>query len=428
MIVTFPREDAALTRDLRLFNVYRFLSTSYLFMPVLVLFFQARGLDFTQIALLNSVYALTAILCEVPTGALADKYGRRFAMVLGSLMMAAGSIVDWRGQSFWAFAVGEGLLALGMTLTSGADSAYLFDLLRAAGREHEYRRHEGTATAYKLVGAAAALIAGGLLGRHDLASTYLVTAAVCATAAAVAWAMMERPFVREDNSGFWPGMAHAAKAVLIDRPLRFAVFFSVLVFTLLRMGLYLHPAYLDRAGLTVAWIGGVMAALSVMGAIGAQRIDAIRRLLGESALVITLPLLLAATYLGLGHWFAQWGIALLTLQSIANGVYSPFSKELLNREIRDSGHRATVLSVESMARRLAFGVFAPIAGRLIDQRGLGAGLQSCAVVGVGGGVILIALAVRRHRRGLHAFEGEVTPTPIPLAPPIDDSSETITLH
>jgi predicted MFS family arabinose efflux permease len=364
----------------------------------------------------------------VPTGALADKFGRRFAMVLGSLMMAAGSIVDWRGQNFWTFAVGEGLLALGMTLTSGADSAYLFDLLRAAGREHEYRRREGTATAYKLVGAAAALIAGGLLGKHDLASTYLVTAAVCATAAAVAWAMMERPFVRDDNSGFWPGMAHPAKAVLIDRPLRFAVFFSVLVFTLLRMGLYLHPAYLDRAGLSVAWIGGVMAALSVMGAIGAQRIDAIRRTLGESALVITLPLLLAATYFGLGHWFAQWGIALLTLQSIANGVFSPFSKELLNREIRDSGHRATVLSVESMARRLAFGAFAPIAGRLIDQRGLGAGLQSCAVVGITGGVVLIVLAVRRHRRGLHAFEGEVTPTPIPLAPPIDDSTETVTLH
>jgi MFS family permease len=180
-LIGYPREDAMLQRDLRLFNVYRFLSTSYLFMPVLVLFFQARGLDFTQIALLNSVYALTAILCEVPTGALADKYGRRFAMIVGALFMAVGSLVNWRGHDFWTFAVGEGFLALGMTLTSGADSAYLFDLLRVAGREHEYRRREGTATAFKLVGAAAALVAGGLLGKNDLASTYLVTASVCAT-------------------------------------------------------------------------------------------------------------------------------------------------------------------------------------------------------------------------------------------------------
>jgi MFS family permease len=421
------REDAALTRDLRLFNVYRFLSTSYLFMPVLVLFFQARGLDFTQIALLNTVYALTAVVCEVPTGALADRFGRRFAMVAGSLMMAVGSLVDWRGHDFWTFAVGEGLLALGMTLTSGADSAYLFDLLRAAGREHEYRRREGSATAAKLVGAAAALVAGGLLGKHDLALTYLVTAAVCATAAAVAWAMMERPFVREDNAGFWPGMAHAARAVIKNRPLRFAVAFSVLVFTLLRMGLYLHPAYLDKAGLGIAWIGFVMAALSVLGAVGAQQIDAIRRGLGEPVLVIVLPVVLALSYLGLGGWFSQWGIGLLAFQAAANGVFSPFSKELINREVRDSGHRATVLSVESMGRRLAFGAFAPLAGVLIDSHCLREGFFACAGLGILGGAALGLLAWRRHRRGLHSFEGEVTPTPIPLAPPLSEQ-ESVTLH
>jgi predicted MFS family arabinose efflux permease len=429
-VIPIQREDAALTRDLRLFNVYRFLSTSYLFMPVLVLFFQARGLDFTQIALLNSVYALTALVCEIPTGALADRFGRRFAMVAGSIMMAVGSVVDWRGHDFWTFALGEGLLALGMTLTSGADSAYLFDLLRAAGREHEYRRREGTATATKLSGAALALVAGGLLGKHDLALTYLVTAAVCATAGVVAWAMMERPFVRDDNAGFWPGMTHAALAVLSDRALRFAVFFSVLVFTLLRMGLYLHPAYLDKAGLDVAWIGGVMALLSIMGAVGAARIDSIRKAIGEATLVILLPLVLAATYFGLSAWFTHWGIALLMVQSVANGVYSPFSKELLNREIRDSGHRATILSVESMGRRLAFGAFAPLAGVLIDVHCLREGLWACGGLGLLGGGALVFLAVRRHRRGLLGFEGEITDMPISLAPPLSvaDRERRITLH
>src|SRR5262249_18938860 len=54
------RDDARLSRDLKLFHVYRFLSTSYLFLPVLITFFVGRGLDFLHIALLNSVYALTA--------------------------------------------------------------------------------------------------------------------------------------------------------------------------------------------------------------------------------------------------------------------------------------------------------------------------------------------------------------------------------
>jgi MFS family permease len=380
---------------------------------VLVKFFQARGLDYTQIALLNSVYALTAIVFEVPTGALADRFGRCRAMLLGALLMALGCVVDFNGRGFWTFALGEGLLALGMTLTSGADSAYLYDLLRSAGRELEYRRHEGSATAAKLVGAAAALVAGGLLGRHSLAATYAVTAAVCGAAAIVAMMMREPAFDREDDADFLHGMAHAARAVVTHADLRFAVGFSVLIFTLLRMGLYLHPAFLDAAGLGVSWIGVTMAVLSIVGAIGASRIEAVRRVFGESRMVWLLPLALGVSYALMGGWFAVWGIGLLAVQSAVNGVYSPFSKELLNREISDSGQRATVLSVESMARRLAFGAFAPIAGVAMDAHGLSWGFWLCAGLGIIGGALLLIETARRHARGLAGFEGEVTPTPVP---------------
>ena len=100
---------------------------------------------------------------------------------------------------------------------------------------------------------------------------------------------------------------------------------------------------------------------------------------------------------------------------MVNGIYSPFSKELLNREIADSGQRATVLSVESMARRLAFGAFAPIAGVLIDGHGLSYALYLCAGMGAVGGVLLLSSSIRRHRRGLGGFEGGITRTPLPAA-------------
>lgn len=409
------KDDVRLSRDLRLFHVYRLLSTSYLFLPVLIIFFVSRGLDFTHIALLNSVYALTAIVFEVPTGALADRFGRCRAMMLGSLLMAIGCVVDFNGRDFWTFALGEGLLALGMTLTSGADSAYLYDLLLACGKEHEYRRHEGSATAAKLLGAAAALVAGGFVGRSAPAATYAATACVCAAAALVAMMMREPPIQRDDDADFLHGMAHAARAVVTRPPLFFAVGFSVLLFTLLRMGLYLYPPYLDHAGLDTAWVGIVLALLSVVGAVGAQRIEWVRRALGETGLVWAMPLALGVSYAALGRFVTVFGIGLLAVQSLVNGIYSPFSKELLNREIADSGQRATVLSVESMARRLAFGAFAPIAGLLIDGHGLNAAFYLCAGAGFVGAALLVASGLRRRRRGLGDFAGEVTPTPIPVA-------------
>src|SRR5262245_53902607 len=98
-------DNLPLERKLRLFQLYRFLSTSYLFAPVILVFFGGRGLTVTEITLLNSVYCVTAMLFEVPTGVLADRWGRRKAMVLGSLMMAAGCTLDWLGHSFLVFAV-----------------------------------------------------------------------------------------------------------------------------------------------------------------------------------------------------------------------------------------------------------------------------------------------------------------------------------
>jgi MFS family permease len=398
-----PAEDQRLALDLRLFVAYRVLSTAYLFVPVLVLFFQERGLDFTQIALLNSVYALTAIVCEVPTGVLADRFGRRRAMIAGAVLMAIGCLVDYRGVSFWAFAVGEGLLALGLTLSSGADSAYLYDLLRDAGRLDQYRALEGRATAGKLIGAAAALLLGGLVARHHLSDTYAVSAVVCMLAAGIAALLGERG-VAAAPRGMFPAMGDAARVVLRRAPLRRAVLFSVLTFTLLRMGLYLQPTWLDAAGLDVAWIGAVLAGLSLVGAVGAERIEAVGRRVGERGLVVLLPLVLGAAYLAIGQVGLPVGLGLLALHALANGIYSPISKDLLNREITDSSQRATVLSVESMARRLGFGAFAPLGGMLIDHHGLGAGLQITGVLGVIGAVAMVGLFIGRRTSGVPAAE------------------------
>ena len=389
-------------RNLRLFHSYRLLSTSYLFVPVLVHFFLARGLSFTQMALLNTVYAVTAVLCDIPTGALADRFGRRRAMIAGALSMALGCFIDYRSHTFSGFALGEGLLALGLTLSSGADSAYLYDLLRAAGRSREYRRFEGSATAMKLSGAALALIVGGFIGGGDPASTYLGTMFICGVAALCAFFLDESPLAEEPRR-FWPTISGALRLVLSHSRLQFGIAFSVVMFTLLRMGLYLYPPYLRVSQFSFAQTGLVLAALSLVGAFAAYRVETIRRVVGENRLLWLLPLTVALAHLALGRWFIWCGTLFLALQAVANGLYSPISKQLINREITDSQTRATVLSVESMARRICFGAFAPLAGIAIDRHSLGSGFLVCAVFGLLA-VPLLYLAVKlyaRHRCALH---------------------------
>ena len=73
-----------MARDLRLFYLFRLLATSYLWVPFFVPFMMSRGLSFHDIMILGGVYSAVVIVVEIPTGAFADRIGRRPAMMAGA--------------------------------------------------------------------------------------------------------------------------------------------------------------------------------------------------------------------------------------------------------------------------------------------------------------------------------------------------------
>jgi MFS family permease len=397
-----------MNRDLRLFYAYRLLATSFLFVPVEVPYLASRGLTFTAILALQSLFSAIVILLEVPTGALADRLGRKWALAAGSLLMGAGALLFYGAWSMPRCAAAQALLALGMTLVSGPDSAWLYDRLVEGGAGERYRGREGTATAMKHVGTAVAFAAGGLLGRRDPGLPYLATAGVCLVAAVVAAALTEHPAARP--AAAWSGFArHMARAVTTSfsrARLRWAILYSAFIFVLLRVSLWLYQPYLHRAGYDVAAVGFIFAGVYLVAALTARQIDAIRRRLPGAALYWALPLTLGATYVVLGRFAASWGVLLLMAQKAVDGIYSPLTKELMNRELPEAGARATVLSVESMVRRLAFCAFAPLIGVLIDRISLAAALYACAATAALG-----AVALGRSRRSPALGEPAAEATP-----------------
>jgi predicted MFS family arabinose efflux permease len=391
-----------MARDLRLFYFFRLLSTSYLFVPVSVAYALSRGLSLVEVMLLNTVYCSVVILTEVPTGAIADRVGRRATMMAGALAMVAACSVYALAHGFAWFAVAEGLAALSMTLCSGADSAYLFDLLNDHGRGDEYPRREGTASAWHQAGQALAFAAGGLLGAGNLMLPYLVTAAVASVAFLVALSMGERYVpVLKDRPALSPReyVAHvrdAFGAVRRSGPLLWVIAYSAVVFVLLRATVYAYQPYLKESGFDIAQTGLIYAAVYLVAAAVAHNYDGLRRWLAEPMLVWMLLGTLVVTFVILGSIRGPWALVVMGVQAAANGLYSPLVKHLLQREIERSHQRATVLSVESMARRLAFGIFSPAVGGLMAASGAAAGLILCGVFGLAGMLALAATAPSRR--------------------------------
>ncbi|MBT8227544.1 MAG: MFS transporter, partial [Dactylosporangium sp.] len=149
---------------------YAFFDDFVLLYPVYVLLFSDVGLTVSDISSLFVLWALTSILLEVPSGALADTVSRRLLLAAGPLLAGAGYALWVLTPSYWAFAVGFGLWGAKGALASGALEALVYEQLDRLGAAGRYTRTRGRAGAVGTVsvllataGAAPVLAAGGYL-------------------------------------------------------------------------------------------------------------------------------------------------------------------------------------------------------------------------------------------------------------------------
>jgi MFS family permease len=385
-----------MARDLRIFYLFRLLATSYFYVPIFFFFKVARGLDFDEIFWLSAVYAGTVIVFEIPTGAFADRIGRRTSMMAGALAMVISCLVAYHADGFRWFALSESLAAISMSLCSGADSAYLYDLLHAHGRGAEYAHREGTATAWHLCGNSIFFAASGYLAQIDLALPYLATACTAGLAFVVgvtlrteSWmprARVTRP-LREDLVEYCQLMKRSVTQVVHTRQLVWLIGYSAVVFPLVVITKYVYQPYLESRGFDYVDTGLVFAALHLVAAAVAVSVFPLRRKLGERGLLWGLLGTLALSFFLLERFHgAVPALCMLALQAGATGIFSPLVKPILNREIVDSRQRATMLSVESIARRASATMMHPMVGLF----SLAAGIYLCGAFGLVGLLVLAA--------------------------------------
>src|SRR6185369_4258736 len=97
---------------------------------IYVTFLIHNGLNLFQVNLVNAIFFLTLFLCEIPTGAFADIFGRKTSFVAACGMLCASMFVYGSSHTFFGFVLAEMLGAVGTTFRSGAFQAWLVDSLK----------------------------------------------------------------------------------------------------------------------------------------------------------------------------------------------------------------------------------------------------------------------------------------------------------
>lgn len=379
-----------------------------LIVGVNTLFLLDGGLSNVEAFAANAIYTLGLVLFEIPTGMVADTWGRRTSYLLGAGVQLVGNLLYfwmwYTNGPFWGWAVASLLLGFGYTFFSGALEAWLVDALKHAGYEGDldpiFAKNQIVTGVAMLVGT----IAGGFIAQMAvLGAPYVVRAGLQLVSFIVAFAIMK-------DLGFTParaaGIVKQAKALaaagwkygLKNRPVRWVMLAAPFYMGTGIYGFYAAQPYLldlfgDQqaigvAGIAAAGIAGTQVA-------GGFAVPYIRRLFSRRThILIACAALTTASLvlMGLIQIFAVV-VALLVLWAVAYAANMPVRQAYINALI-PSRERATVLSFDSMVNSTGGVAFQPILGSVADTAGYAVSyVVSGAIAFVGLPFLFLARAV-----------------------------------
>lgn len=126
------------------FCLYGFLKNQRFFDPFIILFFREMGMSFLDIGILFSIREVSTNILEIPTGVIADAFGRRKSMFAAFLSYLVSFAVFYFFPHFFAYSVAMVLFASGEAFRSGTHKAMILQYLRVKGKENmkvEYYGH-----------------------------------------------------------------------------------------------------------------------------------------------------------------------------------------------------------------------------------------------------------------------------------------------
>ena len=398
----------SLHNNIRTIYLMGFCHSFMVVIPVFVPLLQEYGLSMSQVLQTQALFALTIALCEVPSGYIADVWGRRPAILLGSALNAVGFLSLLTADSFLDFVVYEIVLGVGFSLISGADLALLYDTevyLQARGLP-------GGAGAGKslsrliAVEAAASGVAGvvaSVLLIWSLDAVVLVQAFTGLLPLLLGLTLLEVP--RPTS-----GVSHRDNArnivalLLFGKPVVLWTAFAIAVFGLLALYVFwIYQKYWELQGVPLAYFGYIWAAFALTVSVAARYSSALEQRLGTRGLlylIATLPLLaLVGMAFGAGWWGVMFGFAI----QLSRGFSMSLFYEALNRRVPGE-FRATVNSLVSLGVRAMFIVTGPVLGFALDHQGMRPTLLGLVAIFTPlMGLVLVPLVIRIRRE---ANQGE----------------------
>lgn len=397
------------------FSLYGFLKNQRYFEPFWILAFLDKGLGFFEIGLLIGFRSLCINILEVPSGAIADSYGRRASMVLSFTAYIVAFSTFAASDLLPGLFLGMFFMAIGEAFRSGTHKAMIFDWLRSVDRESERVEVYGYTRSWSKMGSAlSALLAAGLVFTlQDYSVVFWVSALPCVFNIVNFLgypASVEGP-AKDEDEGVMQRLFRAATVVwrekrqrrLVVEAMGFEGVFSsakeylqpLLQQSAMALPLFLALADAQRTAVLTGVVYSLLYFLSGIASRNAHAVVTWKK--DEDTAARFLWMVVLGCYgvmLGclLQGWLAVAIVCFVCVHLVQN-LWRPALVSRLNAA-SEPALAATTLSIESQARSLTTLVLAPLLGLAVDHVGLWP-------VGAVGAVVAMAALLLSTRGGSH---------------------------
>ena len=356
-----------------------------------------RGLSLAQASLVDVMFFVAAAFGEVPTGIVADRFGRKTSLIAGAALLSVGILG-------WTFAPTLPLIMLsyfgmgvGYTFLSGAEDALFYESVQLAGRD-DYTRLVGRAGAAMLGALAVGSVASGLLASLNLILPMLVCGVSLLIMLGVVLTFKE-PQIEEQLGGqtarkSFRVILRQSFALMRARPtLLYPMIYLALVpiASFITETLFLQPQAL-ALGVPLAGIGLLVMAAQLTDMVGSNWSDRFKSLFGEGRLIYTTPLLIFASLILLAAFQKLPVLVFIAVIGFFTSVIRPILLNRIQNEVSDDV-RATIISMNSLMNTVIAAISQPTLGFVADRSGFPA-----AYVGFAGslGILFLFLLWKGH--------------------------------
>lgn len=312
----------------------------------------ARGFSLLEIGILESIFHIVSMCFEIPSGAVADVFGRKKTLIISWIVSFMSDILMIFSKSFWSVALAIGFSALSYNLSSGTREALAYDSLKYAGQEDAYNRFASTEMVLYRLSKSTATLCAGLALLLGYQRAYAVDIMFCAGALLAAIGLTEVSFHRQKEEKKEP-VAKRFKMVfgeswsflIKNKKARMIMIVNSLVGSVATLVLFFLQAKLPMADLPSSLLGPALFVMELGAALGSKMVSRFpRSRYGH---------LLGISMVGVGCAFALTFSGKAWLM-IAGGFIGAFADDFLEvrtgvilNEMIPSEQRATLVSVSS---------------------------------------------------------------------------------